>query len=557
MKDRNFGQVVPFALTAARLRRGAKECARQGRHVEAIELTRRAAQEEDTPAAWLHLAEQWRAQGCWEQAIRLLLSLLARDETPPDLWLELGRCLTATGWTELAADCLYHYLEEDAWSADADEARLTLAQLEPAEPPQEPSRLRLLKRRGLAAWQAGAHELGFRRLRRALKLDAAPEKLRVTLALLELADGNERDAAVEAAKAVHAAPEDPRPWTTLCGLMAQRGYPRVALGLLRSIRPFCRDVSSEEWYLNAAWAMGAGREAEDYLLDRLRRWPNRIALLHPLADAHGARGDQERSKRTWRHILRLDPEDRRAAEMLNWMEEHPDEPLPPPGAVPLSALRAQLAELAQAVREEKPTEELIAPGSPTRAALDGCFSLPDEDRQMAALSLLHDSAHPDVIRYLRELLLHPALLPSVRRVVLVRLAQVGQTGPMYMLMGSRITTVQCQPMPEKHANLWRMFLRGFLRETASLGQTAELVSFAAELWALLSPLQRQAAAGQEQLCYIEAIRLLYLRMTGQETTAEETVRRLPLSIRRVGRVLRRLSRMLEDEESEESHDEVH
>ena len=127
MTDKNFGQVIPFTLSAARLRQGASVYRKRGQHVEAIELTRRAAREEDTPSGWLALARQLRAQGCWEQAASILTMLLSRDEVLPETWLELGRCAMALGWTELGTDCLYHYLEEDPWSAGADEARMMLS----------------------------------------------------------------------------------------------------------------------------------------------------------------------------------------------------------------------------------------------------------------------------------------------------------------------------------------------------------------------------------------------------------------------------------------------
>lgn len=551
MTEKNFGQVVPFTLSAARLRRGASVYRKRGQHVEALELTRRAAQEEDTPSGWLALAQLLRAQGCWEQAANILTMLLARDDVLPETWLELARCLQAIGWPELATDCLYHHLEDDPWSAGADEARMMLAGLESPYLRQVPDRLPLLVRRGLKAWQEGRRDLALRRLRRALRMEEETERLHITLAYLYLSEDDMPSAIRETFRAIHAAPDHPQAWLALCGMLAQQDKRRAALALLKRTRPLCQDVASEELYLNAAWSIEAYREAEDYLLDRLRRYPGRIALLLPLADVAWATSQRERAIQIWRHIQRIDPEDRRAAAMLAWAQSDPDDSLLAPGALPMSALKAHLLTLSKAVINNLPEEELLRPGSETRAMLDGCFDIAEETQQAAALSLLFESEHPDVVRYLRQLLLHPGVLPQVRRRVLVRLAELGQTSPMYMLMGSRITTVQCQPIDmSRPVSLWRMFLPVLVRETRMWRQSPEIVGFAADLWPLMSPEQRRAAAGREQLCYVKAIELLYLRVTGQEAAAEEVAAELPISARRIGRVLRALARMIDEPESE-------
>ena len=551
MTEKNFGQVVPFTLSAARLRRGASVYRKRGQHVEALELTRRAAREEDTPSGWLALAQQLRAQGCWEQAASILTMLLARDDVLPETWLELARCLEAIGWTELAMDCLYHHLEDDPWSASADEARMMLSGLESPFLRQMPDRLPLLVRRGLTAWQEGRRELALRRLRRALRMEDETERLHLTLAYLFLSEDDMPSAIKEVFRAIHAAPDHPQAWLALCGMLAQQDKRRAAFALLKRTRPMCQDVTSEELYLNAAWSIEAYREAEDYLVDRLRRYPGRIALLLPLADVAWATSQRERAIQIWRHIQRIDPDDRRASAMLAWAQSDPDDSLLAPGALPMSALKEHLLTLSKAVIMGLPEEELLRPGSETRAMLDGCFDIAEETQQSAALSLISESEHPEVVHYLRKLLLHPGVLPSVRRRVLVRLAELGQTGPMYMLMGSRITTVQCQPVDMRRpVSLWRMFLPALLRETRMWRQSPEIVGFAADLWPMLSPAQRRAAAGREQLCYIKAIELLYLRVTGQDASAELVVTDLPISARRIGRVLRALARMMDETESE-------
>lgn len=557
MKDRNFGQVVPFRLSASRLRRGASDYRRRGQPVEALELLRRAAQEEDDPSGWLALAQSLREQGCWEQAANLLLRLLAREAFPPETWLELGRCLRLSGLTELAADCLYHYLQEDAWSAEADEARAMLADLEPSDARREAGRLPLLTRRGLTAWRTGERALAFRRLQRALHLSGGHERLRETMALLLLAEQDERDALREAARAVHGAPESAQAWMTLCAVLEQMDRPRMARAALRRCADNSRDAAEERMFLADAWAMNAYPELERFLNERLQRRPNRIALLHPLADVSWATGHPERARRIWRHILRIDPEDRRARALAAWAHDRAEGELPPWGSLPLPVIERQLRTLAEAVRQNVPEEELIRPGTETRAVLDECFSAPDEAQQTAALSMVSDGEGPAVIRYLREKLVSLPVLPSVRRSALLRLAALGQTGPMQMLMAGRITTVQCQPITPDKPRLWRAFLPTLLAETRWWDQSPEIVGFAAELWPLMTSAQRQSAAGPERFTYVKAIELLYLRVTGQEDAAESAVTRLTVSARRVGRVLRALARDMEAPSQHISEDERH
>lgn len=412
---------------------------------------------------------------------------------------------------------------------------------------RSPDRLPLLVRRGLRSWQEGQRELALRRIRRALRMEERTERLHITLAYLYLSEDDVSSALKEIFRAIHAAPDSPQARLALCGILAQQGKVRAARGMLKQARKLCEEITSEELYISAAWAAEDYREAEDYLLERLRRWPGRIALLLPLADVYWVRNRRERATQVWRHIQRIDPDDRRAGAMLKWAESDPDDSLPAPGALPMEALKSHLMALSKAVIANLPEEELLRPGSETRAMLDGCFDIAEETQQIAALSLLSGSEHPAVIRYLRQLLLHPGVLPQARRRVLIRLAELGQTGPMYMLMGNRVTTVQCQPVDvSQRPSLWRMFLPTLLRETRFWRQSAEITAFAADLWPMMSPEQRQAAAGREQVCYAKAIELLYLRMTEQEEAAESAAAWMPVSIRRVGRVLRRLARMIDD-----------
>ena len=547
MNERNWGQVVPFALSAAKMRRGANNRRKQGAHLEATELLRQAAWAEDSVMGWLALGQQLRALGCYEQAAVMLTRLLARDERTPEIWLELGRCLRAIGQRELALDCYYHFLQEDPYGPAADEARMALSDLEAPEHAHEPLRLMNLIHRGMHDWQEGRRERALRRLHRALRMTCRPERLGITIALLYMAEGNPHAALPYVAAVLRKEPNNPRCLTTMATIFSQMDKPRIARAFLRRSMPYCQDVPGEELFLSAADAIFARREAKDYLHERLRKQPHRIALLHALADQCYAAGQRDRALQIWQRILRLDPDDRRARVLRKWAPEHPELPLPPHYTLPAQALRSQLAHLTEAVASRIPVEEILRSGTQTRAVLDWCFTLRDTQRQSFALGLLMRSDHPAVRRYFKELLLSSAVAPEIQQCVLVRLAELGETGPMLLLMGGRFTPVQCQKTQNRPQNLWRLFLPTLLYESRFWRQSEEIVALAADLWPMLSPQQRQEAATQGSICWAKAIELLYLHMTGQEEAAFSVMEKLSVSPRRVRRILRAIQTKMDSE----------
>ena len=547
MNERNWGQVVPFALSAAKMRRGANNRRKQGAHLEATELLRQAAWAEDSVMGWLALGQQLRALGCYEQAAVMLTRLLARDERTPEIWLELGRCLRAIGQRELALDCYYHFLQEDPYGPAADEARMALSDLEAPEHAHEPLRLMNLIHRGMHDWQEGRRERALRRLHRALRMTCRPERLGITIALLYMAEGNPHAALPYVAAVLRKEPNNPRCLTTMATIFSQMDKPRIARAFLRRSMPYCQDVPGEELFLSAADAIFARREAKDYLHERLRKQPHRIALLHALADQCYAAGQRDRALQIWQRILRLDPDDRRARVLRKWAPEHPELPLPPHYTLPAQALRSQLAHLTEAVASRIPVEEILRSGTQTRAVLDWCFTLRDAQRQSFALGLLMRSDHPAVRRYFKELLLSSAVAPEIQQCVLVRLAELGETGPMLLLMGGRFTPVQCQKTQNRPQNLWRLFLPTLLYESRFWRQSEEIVALAADLWPMLSPQQRQEAATQGSICWAKAIELLYLHMTGQEEAAFSVMEKLSVSPRRVRRILRAIQTKMDSE----------
>ena len=557
MSKQTLGKVVPFALPAYRLRRSADDCRRRGRMEDAVVLLRRAAVQEDSAVGWLRLAQQLKQMGCYEQAAALLYRLCAREDMLPETWLELGKCQHALGRREAACDSLYHYLQEDPYSEAAEEAH---ALLDTLEQPEGRSVLRqgLLVRRGLTAFRRGEQALGLRRIRRAIRLTEEPAPLHITLALLALADNRGHDAIRELARALRLEPGNVRAMSMLSVALSGMGKPRAALGMLEKCAAMAAEPAGEDYFLTAAWTLSASGAARRYLTARLKRQPCRSARLHPLASLDWQEGRRKEALQGWRRILALDPTDQRAQLLLAWAPEHPGEELPPMGALPPEAVQQRMTELMAILAAKPLAETLLGYDSPMRMTLDWCMSIPDAGVQLAAIRAAGEEDAPCVRAWLREQLTAPGTLQEVRQRIMIRLAEMGDDAPLNVLIGQRMTTAQLTKVDNVPRSQWRLFLPHLLTETRRTCEATELAFFAADLWQVMSPAQRQEATGDRGYQWIKAMEILYLRLTGREGEAAKVVRALPVSARKISRVMRSLKRQTDQSlEGDRTDEKVH
>lgn len=550
MIETNQGMVIPFSLSAGKMRRSAAEYRRHGQVLDALVLVRRAAEQDDSTAGWHQLATELRQLGCWEAAAGVLGRVLSRDDAAPAAWLDMARCQSALGRRELAVDCLYHQLQDDPWSPEGDAARAMLAELEEPVDAREPRRTLRMAQRGMAAWQRGDVALGERRIRRALRLmqEQEQERLLISLALMHMLHWDFAGALRYLRKALRKYPTSPYTLCTFGAVLQQMGKRRAARGFLRRAIPYCQDVRSEDQFLSTAWAMDAWQEMDAYLDARLKRNPYRTTLLHARAVMLYELGEREAALRLWRQVLSTDPGDRQAAALLAMAEGSSHAVLPLMGRLPSAVTAKQHAMLRDGSTS---AETLYRPGSQANQALLWLASSQDEREQQLAMTALRRSGSPaEEIRFLREMLCRPNVAQNMSRLVILRLTELGFDAPMRMLMGERYTTVQCQKTEKNAAGGWRTFLPLLLRETRRHGCSAEIAQFAAGLWECMSPAQRQDASSSGGYLWCKAMEVLWLRMAGREEAAIRTVRQMPVSPRRVSRVLRQLGRMLWNEDQE-------
>ncbi|MGN0793695.1 MAG: tetratricopeptide repeat protein [Aristaeellaceae bacterium] len=541
MEEKNQSVVIPFGMSGARMRRSAQEYRRRGQVLDALSLVRRAAEQEDTASGWQALAAELSQLGCWETAAVLLGRALSREDRAPSVWLDMARCQAALGANALATDCLYHLLHEDPWSSEGDAARAMLAQTEEMQEGREPKRVQRMIQRGIKAWRSGDTALGIRRLKRAVRLSAQKDCLMTAIALLYMKQGEARPALLWMGRALRTAPENPHLLCIMADVLQELGKKRMARGFLRSAMPMCMEIQLEGQFLVTCRGQSAWKEMSAYLDERLRHLPHRTTLLNAKAVMCHERGDVAAAQQLWRQILSIDSGDRRAASLLAWTRRFPRRPLPSLSRLPVIL---SYAKPCRPLSDSERDALLFRYGSEDRRLLDWFAASTDpleQKRVLHAVEKQPDRAQE--IRFLRELLTRPDTQEPVRHAALIRLANLRCFEPLTVLMGDRYTQVQCQPADEKPTQRpWRIFLPMLLRETRRYGQSMEITHFAAALWPRMNRAQQQDAAGDGGYLWCRAFEVLWLRHTGREDEAVRVVRRMPVSARRVSRLLRRLAR---------------
>ncbi len=548
MNQNEQGVLYPFRLSGSRMRQGAVMLRRQGRVLDALSLLRRAAEQDDTPAAWQALATELRALGNWEAAVPLLARVLSRDAHQPGAWVDMGRCLQALGRPDAALDCAYHQLQEDPWSPEGDAARVLLAELDMTSDEKEPHRTRKLIQRGIFAWESGNRALGEKCIRRAVRMSNEKEHLLITSSMMCMMEADFEGARKYLSKALRVNPYDSQALTALSALYQQMGKKRIARGFLKQARKYAVSVQEEDGFLTAAWAQDAWPELQAYLDERMKRQPYRKELLSAKAQMCCEQGDLPVALQLWKAILAIDPDDRRAAIMPSVAQNATQRLLCMQNLLPADERATQLDELRQAAESES-IAALLKPGSRSRRLIDWLIGSIYEDERRFTMNLLEkNSLNTSVIAYLKELLCLPFLRSEVRQWALIRLAEAGIKDEMLIMTGGRFSVISCQKVERREAQQpWRIFLPMLLAETRQYHQSSEIAEFAAEIWQALPLELRLEAATTQRYAWCKALEVLYLRMAGKENSAARAVKDAALSVRKISRVLRKISRCMTNE----------
>lgn len=540
MSHNEQGVLYPFRLSGSRMRKTAVNLRRHGQVLDAVALVRRAAEQEDTAAAWFALAEELRHTCNWEAAAQLLARVLSREPDHPCAWVDMARCLQALGQLEPALDCAYHQLRVAPWSPEGDAARALIAQMQPPEKEHEIRREQRLIHRALSAWQGGDRPLGERRVRRALRIVQEKERLLVTAAMLCMMQLDMKGALRYLTRALRVNPQDPRTLTALSTLYYQKGKPRLARGFLRQAGKYADSVLAEDSFLTAAWAQDAWVEMKDYLAARRKRMPHRAALQSAEAGMLMELCEAERAREIWRDIVAVDPDDRYAAAMLTTEMTPADRILNVPGMLRRSERLRQMEEIKHAAACG---ENLLGIGGRNRQLLDWCLTSSDAAERRCAMALLEAREDEETAAFLKELLCRPFLRTETRQWALQRLAEMGCGERVLMLMGGHYSIIGCHKAEDnEQPNPWRTFLATLLNVTRRHRRSPEIAEFAADIWREIPEMLRLQAGGRACYTWCIAVEALFLRAAGEEDQAVRTVMDAYVPVRRISRVIRQISR---------------
>ncbi len=546
MSQNEQGVLYPFRLSGSRMRQSATQLRRQGQVLDALTLLRRAAWQDDTPAAWQALAGELCRTGNYESAAPLLTRVLSRDWHCPGAWAALAGCMRALGENELAVDCACHQLQQDPWCPEADKAREILSELDAPLDRKEPKRTQLLVKRAMSAWMQDDLALLKRRLLRAERITNEPVQLLITAGTL-FAVRDDLDSALRyLCRALRHDPTDVRALTATATLMAQRGRRRISRGLLRKAGQCAESVRDQDSFLTCAWGQDAWPELAEFLEVRVRRQPHRVPLLTAQAMLADARGDDAAARRLRQEILAIDPDDHTATQLLSMPIGDGQRVMNLPGMLAASRTREELEELKQAA-EALPMAELLRPGSRTRRIIDWVLREDHGANSEYVRGLIERSGDPAVIPCLKELACHPFMAPPVRQWALMGLAHRGCGEDLLMMTGPSFAIVACQKreLPvEKQP--WRTFLPMLLTETRRYGLSRYVAEFAAAIWSALPEKPRLDAAYNDRYVWVKAMEVLYLRMAGEDGRAARAVTEAAASPRKISRALRQIYRCFSD-----------
>lgn len=306
MTDGNGKNVVPFALSPERMRRGAIRREKAGDPVAAVELLRRAAEEDDRMDGWLLLARRLRTLQCPETGATLCRQLLQGDEECAAAWLTLAQCqMDAEEGAKSIEDSLFRALHFDGEGKLDGSIRACLAAQE--EPPMahRASRAGHLAERSALAWAHRDYALAWRRTRRAAKMADNAATPWLTLAVACLHSGNGKAAWNACLKALKA-DENRTDAKLLLGTAAWcMGRRRLALGIVERAAKYPCTLREERLFFTAADGV---RELQAcYLRKQLKLMPCRIPLLERQA-MQLLRREKETALPVLTRIVRLDPE---------------------------------------------------------------------------------------------------------------------------------------------------------------------------------------------------------------------------------------------------------
>lgn len=510
-----MGRVLPFARSAAQVRRLADRQQEQGNALVALELLllsrQRDAQDRETA---LSLAEMYADMRCWIASCDAYFTLIDDDAYAPEAFFGLGRNYFDMRLYALSRDCFVMALQRRPDAMFAPDAVEMLDAMEAAERPPHPAGDRLQRRVGrvLDALADGRPRLAANLMRRVIALDGKSSGILSLHALTLLAAGEAADALAVARRAYRADRFDLRALCALASALHVCGSEEAARSfLLRAAQGAAGDDDAHIVYDTACEL-----EAHDVLVSLLAQAeteaPYAEDMLYLLAQAYYNTGRHEEAYRRWRLIRRIRPMETLASYYLDQAEKDLlPAVLPYTRSVPpqetvrrLRTLYEWTSEGQESLlarwREDERMEALARWGLSTYEpaivqVMGGLLLTVNDARARAVLqSFLYDLDAPDTLKH----------------GVLAALHAMGVPSPLYAITAERLAVVDVTRMrPEAEARRARAVERAAVR--LLMPQTDEETQYIQALCARAEGHIGQAGRRQAARAVMEAYCAAYRR----------------------------------------------
>ena len=554
MKEANVlkrsGEVVPFARSTDYWHARAMDNRRSLRFPEAVELLRSAMrQEPDNVDIQMDLAETLSEMECFEQSSRLLFRLLSRDPNLAECYYGLACNDYSLQKHEEALDALLHYLRLAPEGPYAQEARDMLEMLTDWEPGSGGSRGELLIQRGMKAFAEDQPHMATEHLKRALKVSRDMIRVRTMLSLSLLSEGKPEEALLHAAAACKKDRQSVQARCSLCCALSMLNKPRAAAGFLIEAAKWCTSAHDELLFCHTASQLNQRELVLKFLQERSKFTPFRIGTLHSLAVAYYNLGHMQKAKALWLRIMQIDPENLLAEygrdlcdQAMKSGETMPAKDLSYHPILPREENQRRLQLIATALSEgEEALRERWRKDANLNKMVRWAFSLPDERLQSALLGVLA-AVGKEGAGLVKELLTDDTISETLKRKAILLLSRQGEPMPYVITYRRRISQVECVPSESEGIPQWRSFLKTFLLEVGRWGNAKDAVFFAVRIFNALPRSAREEASGASTLQWVKAFEILYLLKHGREDEVSRVIREMPISLRRIQRVIRVIHR---------------
>ncbi len=536
---------MPFARSTDYWHARAMDNRRSLRFPEAVELLRSAIrQEPDNVEIQMDLAETLSEMECFEQSSRLLFRLLSRDPNLAECYYGLACNDYGLQKNEEALDALFHYLRLAPDGPYAEEARDMLEMLTDWESGAGGSRGEILIKRGMKAFADDKPHMATEHLKRALKVSRDMTRVRTMLSLSLLSEGKPVEALRHAAAACKKDRQSVQARCSFCCALSMLGKPRAAAGFLIEAAKWCTSPYEELLFCHTASQLNQRELVLKFLQERSKWTPFRIGTLHSLAVAYYNLGHFQKAKALWLRVLQIDPENllaeygRDLCEKSAMNGDSASKTLSYHPILPREENQRRLQLIAAALSEgEEALKEHWRKDNNLRKMVRWAFTLPDDRLQSALLGVLA-AVGKEGSSLVKDLLTDDTMSEELKQKAILLLNRLGEPMPYVITYRRRITQVNCVPREYEGIPQWRSFLKVFLMEANRWGETKDAAFFAAKVYKALPRPMREDASGEHTLQWVKAFEILFLLKHGRDKQVAQVIKELPISIRRIQRVIR-------------------